>query len=245
MSLKSEISAFIDVNNLVSPQAQVNPTKRESDNGVLFTSEYNMLLALRKEDSLEDSELWELRMNSCMLQPGLLSRAPNDHGQEGPDDVLGFLGAAKVLNRPILAQQMLNYGYKHLGWFNNEIPGSLKKLDGSGINWQAFQWRQLQILGATWGAAGKLSWYKFWQFPTMFYTAMSIALSCINTPLSAADPRILSWCLIKATSDSLMCRLAAKLWTKRLMKDFPNGMKDVFTLYFPENHPLRIYMVQV
>lgn len=100
-------------------------------------------------------------------------------------------------------------------------------------------WRQPQLLAASLCANKSV---KFYHFPLFFIAALVIATSCINVPTNDSDSRRLCWSLIQAVSPfSWLCRLAAKIWTIRLYKHYPNGMRDVMTTYFGPNHPIAKY----
>lgn len=100
-------------------------------------------------------------------------------------------------------------------------------------------WRQPQLLAASLCASKSV---KFYHAPLFLIAALVIATSCINTPIYDSDSRRLCWSLIQAVSPfSWMCRLASKVWTRRLNKHYANGMKDVMTIYFGPNHPIAKY----
>jgi hypothetical protein len=104
-------------------------------------------------------------------------------------------------------------------------------------------WRQPQIL-ALWFMAQRNLFYRIIATPLIAYSALVIATSCIGDPTSDTDGRILSWCLLKGLERSWLCQLGGWFWKRRLMSDYPNGMKDVFTIYFGPDHPLSKYMVR-
>lgn len=93
-------------------------------------------------------------------------------------------------------------------------------------------WRQPQLLYASLCASRSIEVVLL--LPLAFITALVIATSCINKETSDTDARRLSWHLIQATSPhSLLCRFAAKLWYKRLHKDYGiDGMKAVAGQYY-------------
>lgn len=232
--LKDEIVSFTDSFNLVTPGKYVGDYPNGSDNGPMYTSEYFIMLAKRKELSPLDDLLWSAIVDRCMPTPGLLQRAPNKNWQTGPDDMYGVLAAAKALNRPDVAQKILNYGFSNFGCFNTENPG--KKTTRS------FLWRQPQLLAANLAAAKKVAFY---HAPLFALTAIIIATSCYNVETGNGDARRLSWLLIQAVeSSSAMCRWAAKIWFKRLYKHYGNdGMRGVAKVYYKDSHPFIKYWV--
>lgn len=238
MTLKSEIVPFIDGNGLVAPNL-TNPHTRGSDNGTMFTSEHFIMLQKRGEATEEDRNIWEHLIRSCMPIPGLTVRAPGDIAVDAPDNIIAILAAAKVLNRPQVARDILNYGLRYLGLY--------EPVRVTPRNWSAFQFRQLQLVFAMLCASGQHSWWKFWHFPLALYSALVILVSCMNVPIGETDPRRLSWLLIQATKeDSILCRLASVIWYQRLYRDYgvsENAMKLVYGIYCHDNHPFGKYAV--
>lgn len=200
-----------------------------SNNGVLYTSEYYLLLFLNGELTDDDQAKYGVVMTSCFKQPGLLSRNPDGSGGgEGPDDYYGLAAAADAI-APWIACDVLKYGYKHFGSFNNEDPGKWTS--------KSFLWRQIQLYCCFKWAAGETPNPLF-----RLYVAISIAVAGFRTPTSDTDARILSWLVIHvAAKKSATCRVAANIWRKRLLKDYPNGMRDVASLYFGVGSPFSIY----
>lgn len=279
MSLKSEIeNGYIDTYGLVAPYV-TRRDQRGSDNGVLYSSEYYILLKLLGEATEQDESHWAILMYHCMVVPGLIGRVPGDTGQSPPDDIYGVLAGAKVLNYPVVAELILDYGKAHYGFFNNANPNSIRTKDGS-IAWEALLWRQLQMWYATLVAANKKRWY---HFPLAWFTSLVLIYSCSpldqaityyvddankdipklkrlktslgfilkqqGIPTHSADPRRLSWLLIKTVEDSSwLCKLAALLWKRRLIKDYGDeGMIGVAKQYYQKDplHPFIKYMVKV
>ena len=225
MSLKSEMQ-----NGYITATGFVSPSKGgSSNNGVLYTSEYYLLLLLNGELTEDDAAKYEDVMMCCFKQPGLLSRSPDGSGGgEGPDDYIGLAAGADAM-APELAKDVLKYGYNHFGAFNNEDPSKWTT--------KSFLWRQIQLYSCFKWAAGEHPNPLF-----RFYTALSIALAGWRKPITDTDARILSWLVIQvAEKKSFMCWVAAKIWRKRLLKDYPNGMRDVAALYYEAGHPFIKY----
>ncbi|MCX9024611.1 MAG: hypothetical protein OIN85_00780 [Candidatus Methanoperedens sp.] len=252
MGLREEIEPYVDGNRLVAPNTgDWKEGERGSDNGVMFTSEYIiMLLYIMRDspydpfahlDTLMECEYKSMALWKCLKSWGLLSRAPGDPDQEGPDDYYGYCAALKVMRESLPWHQsvgafesglgLLWHGITHLGFFNNTDK----------FNWSAFLWRQPQMVAAMASAAG-LGWIPFF-WPFYLIAALVIATSCIWAPRSDTDARRLSWLLIQATKSSPLCWLASKLWYRRLYKTYPNGMKDVAALYYCGGHPFTKYWI--
>lgn len=231
MSLKTAIIPYLDSNGYVNPY-KTDPTVigRQCDNSTMFTSEFFILLAKNKELSEDDKTRWKNLIITSMASPGLTERYPGASTEiDSPDNLIGILAASRVLNMPEVAASIYDYGKKHWGMYNPTGKW----------NWSAFMWRQPQLIYAMLLASKRARW---WHLPLELYTAAVIALSARNKKITDADPRRLSWLLIQATQDSWLCRMAAKIWTKRLMRDYgPSGMKWVAAVYYPSNHPFVTY----
>lgn len=244
--LRTDIQLYIDGNGLVAPAIIQNKQGRASDNGVMFTAEYLIMLIRNKE--IDPRYLKEIlfKFLACMPSPGLLSRAPGDVDQEGPDDYIGLAAAlgeiqtlpggdiptdtCKMTARTI-ARSVVLYGIEHLGDMNNEKPGHW--------SWGAWLARQPQLTACYLWASGLPV-----GFVLQTIVALIILFSCKGTPADQADPRRLGWLLVQiAAPRSLLCRLASKLWYARLYALYPNGMKDIAAMYYEKGHPFAQYWV--
>jgi hypothetical protein len=233
MGLKEEIrDGYTDANGLVSPHRcsplEVNP----SGNGVMYTGELMMMLALRGEIDFEDDESFVDAMRTCQVEPGLLKRGPGYRDQEGPDDYYGFAAGCVATDAITLADNVVDYGLANFGSFNNEDPGKW--------TWKSFLWRQPQLICALYAAADRAP---IWIFPLRLYTAAVIATSCMLAPLEDTDARRLSWLLLHTMRrTSLLCRAAGWFWNRRLRKHYgPEGMRAVARVYYEAGHPFAKY----
>ena len=230
MSLKTEIQPYIDSEGLVSPGI---PTG--SNNGVMYTSEYIVMLIRNGEATEADIDAYLTKMESCFVLPGLLGRHLGGTGdQEGPDDYLGLAAALHEINNDrskAIARSVVTYAIEHIGDMNNPDPGHFA--------WGAFLGRQPQ-LGAVFLWASGLPVGPL----VRFYCAMSILLSCKGLPANSTDPRRLSWLLIQvAASKSWICKLASIVWYRRLYGVYPTGMKGVAQIYYQSGHPFSKYWI--
>lgn len=233
--------SYIDASGLMAPSVVPVPKPiKSSDNGTMFLSEYHILLELLDQSLPEDKNRWEAAINGCMQEPGLLCRGADKSGaQDQQDNALGVLAAAVVLKRPAIAQSMLAYGFKHLGFFNNEVPGSFRDKAGN-IDWNAFLWRMPQLFFFNLCAAGSYKWYTFWYWPLALITAFIIATATNNKPLSDADSRRLTFLAVLATKDhSTLCKLAGHFFRSSVQKDYgAEGMAGAYKQYYQSGHVL-------
>ncbi len=240
MSLREEIIPYVDGNGLVAPNVVPEGTMQGSDNGPMFTAEYYIMLNYRQEEApaFRDSAAFVELIQKCCSPPGNLMRAPGSVEQEQVDDFYGVLAACRVLSLYDwlpwnLAQDMLDHGWKNWGSYNSLFTNKWTK--------ESFMWRQPQLLAAMYAAADRQSW-RTW--PLFAYAALVIAISCIGVPVGRTDERRLAWLLIQAVAPvSRMCRLASRLWYRRLYRDYPDGMRGVAAIYYQGDHPFKKYWV--
>jgi hypothetical protein len=163
-------------------------------------------------------------------------------GQEGPDDYYGVLNACFHLGNTEIPRKFLWATIKYKGALNNVNPGIWQ--------WSTVLIRQPQLLAAMVAAAFP-KWnplhilVRLMALPVFLVAAVSLAISCINTPNSQADPRRLSWHLLQTVyRRSIMCRLASFVWYWRLRKDYKEAeMRGVAYVYYERGHPFIQYWV--
>jgi hypothetical protein len=245
MALRDEIVNFIDGNGLVAPNLVSPGTVKGSDNGPMFTSEYYVMLQKLGQLNSADCADFARLIGQCIDPENMLCRVPvgQDDGQEGPDDYYGVLNGCKQLKNTDIPRRFLKAVFKYKGSLDNEDPGKWQ--------WSAVLIRQPQLLAAMISAAFP-SWLnplhiliRTLAFPLYLVAAVSIFISCINTPASSADPRRLSWHLLQTVCPvSLMCKFASLFWYHRLYSVYGQaGMKGVAKQYYKNNHPFICYWV--
>jgi hypothetical protein len=225
--LRNEIVFYTEGSGLIAPYPNLDHKFRTCDNGVMFFSEYHIMLEKLGLSTIGDKADYERIITTCMVSScdGLVSRSPGDRGDEAPDDYYGLFAACVTLGLVGLGNRILDWGVKHCGSYNTNTP----------TKWTTDSWlfRQPQLAAAAYCASGNIPFYTR---PLLWYAAAVIATSCINAPADDADSRRLSWLLIQAvTPYSWLCRQATKLWMRRLYKIYPNGMKDVANIYYHPN----------
>lgn len=241
--LRADMLPYRDADGLVVPNGEgCSPTQYNvSGNGVLYTGEYVLLMRLNGE--LNDSDRKDYRdvIEACMpVEKGLLSRSPTHSDQEGPDDYIGLAVGAWATGNNDLAEAVITYGKKHYGFFNNENPGSYYHKDGR-FNWSALLIRQPQLIGIMYYAANRVP-----PFLIRLYLAIGILISGRNKPLSDSDARILAWLVINVVDNRCwMIKIAARVFTNRLLKQYDRGMTDVISYYFQDPHPFRKHWPKV
>lgn len=240
MGLLDEIKQnYMDADGLVAPFPINTAERNVCGNGTMFLGELAVLLALRGEASSQTRIHFGQRCGTCVcLVPGhtgMPCRSPlNTTEQDSPDNMLGIAAGCIATGQSWIAQDILKYGYKHWGSFNNENPGKWTTV--------SFLWRQPQLLCALKIAVGNK--------PNLFLrivAAGSLLVSCRKVPAGETDPYRLAWLLWYCTKDDALCRWASKFWWKRLYKAYPDGMMGVRAIYYHglngEPHPFTKYSV--
>lgn len=216
--IRDEIKSYIDGNGLITPYPAPPGMVRASDNGVMYTSEYYIILSKLSLLTAQDKETYTTLIHTCTIDDQL-HRAPGDITPDEVDDYYGTLSAHVELGVQPRFQ----------------LPVRL--------------WRQPQLLLMYLCAEAPQHWFliaPIWAV-LAFISAFVIATSCVNTDRMSTDDRRLSWHLINATArHSFLCRLASKLWYRRLYKTYGlDGMKEVAKIYYQPNgvHPFSLYWV--
>ena len=188
-NLLKEIALFTDADGLVSPYNLERPgeTSNASGNGVLYTGELMALLNRHGELNTVENILFRLAMLKCMpVERGLLHRSPTHPDQQGPDDYVGFFVGCHVTGNSDLVQSVIDYGWKHYGFFNNANPGSFYHKDGR-FNSSAFLIRQVPLVGLAYSAAGKPKRF------LNFITAIATATGCCENQLTVILTGLMSF----------------------------------------------------
>lgn len=237
MSLREEIKSYVDGHGLVAPNLVPPGTMRGSDNGVMFTSEYYIYLQMNGEyNGMQDCMDYTRLVISCMTSKvaGLVARAPDSISVQPPDDYLGIAAACREIDQRYIAEDIFDYGLKNWGCYNNENPGKWET--------KAFLWRQPQLIAAMYSATRRTQLNPIiWVLNA--YAALAILVANINDPVGEVDGRRLTFLLTRAMNPvSLLCRLASKVWKRRMEKTYgPDFMKEICKIYYKDNHPFHRY----
>lgn len=244
MALRDEIIPFIDGNGLVSPSLS-NGQQKASDNGVMYSSEYYIMLEKLKQATDQDVADFGQKMLSCLSPEGILCRIPQPvkDGQEGPDDYFGLMNACMQLGNTDIPRKILWAFVRYVGFLNNDDPGK--------ITAKAFMAR-FPHLTACMVSAAFPSWKnplhiiaRMACLPIYIYAAIILLLGDSLTPPNNTDSRRLSWhCWQCLKGVSLLCRIGGRIWANRLYKDYgSDGMKAVAAIYYHDAHPFAKYWV--
>jgi len=219
MSLREDIIPYIDKNDMVAPNLE--QVSIGSDNGVLFTSHYLMLLNQQGQLSLKDEIQFERLVERCYIVQGLLSRAPGNLDQDSPDNMVGACSISRKV-----AFDVYTYG-KSNGWvYNQENPGT--------FTIRAFLGRQVGLMGwlryrATGEAPNLLHILFLWVG----------AYLTLKLPENDVSDRILLVRIMEGLPNKGLLKLLKSYCNKKL--EAMGGLKQCFLIYFGKNHPLYKY----
>lgn len=202
-----------------------NPPDHSTDNGLLFSATYLKLLE-RLEGNMGVEYGWFLALvESCELEYGLVGRYPGAPGLEAHDDLIGIAAVNRAL-----ASDILGYGEKHFYSWNTEQPG----------HWSArtFLYRIggfipfLRVRSRN----RPLSWLDklnaaVTYFLNTFEKREETSGKCLLFLMSHAFEERGGW----------LVRHAVAHWRKRMLALYPDGLQEMYSIYFPPGHPFRTY----
>lgn len=192
------------------------PRDHSCDNGLLFSSTYMMLLG---EEATTSDVIWFTHLvETCSLEPGLLARYPTETWPSSWDDHVGVAVAAAHYNKTI-AKDLWAYGKSHHFMYGSnflarivDFMPTLKCAAGEPLTWLE------QALVATAFLAN------FWEDREQVSGRCLLYLK-----------QRLFW------GKYWLIDLAISLWRARMGKLYPQGMRQVYTMYFKDHHPFAQY----
>ena len=240
--MRNDFAQYTDSDGLLTPS--YHPGINSTGNGILYTAFYYMTLCQWSVINATDKQSFVTTIQACRANQinGLYNRSPEAlNNQEGPDDYYGLAsGAGQSYANVQMASDILTYGQStsYLGIFhyiyNNVNPGQ--------FTLQSWMGRQFQLVAHFLFCNGKTPalWRRIWW-------CLSILFSSTKNPNGANDI-ILTWCQAAAMNDKrfFICHWFRNQWKKRLLKNYPQGMAQVFAIYFNNpNHPLALWFQTV
>lgn len=214
--LKDDIKPYIQGDGLVSVYvSQPANDWRNCDNGVLFTSQYILLLNILGQMAQEDKDNYAKVIAACVGKDGYLHRSPGDESLDEQDDHNGAYAAHIKLNiKPPFSLSKNLYRFPQL-------------IALSAIASQNIFYRIL---------ATPLIW-----FTALVIATSCINVSTDDTDSRIGSWLVVK----ATEDHSLLCKLASLIWRARLFKDYKNGMQDVLKIYFGPEHPIAKYATKI
>lgn len=176
---------------------------------------------------LETGKLLGAIRKHAEILPGLYKRPGWEQDQTALDDYIGLIAWSSE-HCPVIAEEVWAYGKRAEFPIQYYYPTTGQKH----FDIHAWLGRSPSFVAhVDWGAGETPSWFH------RLAWAVAVAFS---GSMHSQDEWVLSWCLIQvAGNKSWLERLATRIYYRRLYKNFPRGLKDVFAIYFKDpEHPL-------
>src|ERR1035437_3444081 len=262
MSLYDDFKRYRDESGL-NGLGTTGTSGSHTDNGALFTMEYLICLLGNPDtsDAVKQSELARLREVYLSLErfPGVSVRRPNDDDFDSMDNANSIATFSGLYDNGNYSKRSLSHGS------NTRAEGIDQSRGAAASN----KWYRLACILNLFRApryfwnnnTPTLFCFAGWhgrspsQVPYLKLTAGKWIgpLGCLFVLIAQfagcfsstdnTDARKLpyvNWQFLK--TKSFILRLFKKLWCWILIKQYPNGMKDVYSMYYQDvNHPLRAY----
>lgn len=170
----------------------------------------------------EDRSKYTQMMTSCYVDGyvGLMHRSPGGFGGlQAHDDYIGA-----VLNSPLIAHDVYEYGSRNFWIYNNESPSSKSLRSWFG--------RFPDFVAHIYRASGKKS-----PIFNELFDLVSIIFGNVNTSSTA----VLKWCKFQ-TANSLLSKLAKKIFEKKINNKY-GSMANMFAAEFGSDHPFVQYFL--
>lgn len=258
MAILEDFKKFRDINGL--NQLEPNST---SQNGTLFTAEY--LFCLLASESVTDQQKTEEieRIKKAFFPAleryhGLSVRFPQSGEYESMDNTCAIIAFSAMFENGAFASRMFDRGQQRVLGVdesqdaeNNKKFYKIAKILSLGCNpkWvfnnqkptlfclQGWFGRSPAMIGLIKMAAGKFV------NPFLWVSVMVGQFLGAFKPADDTDARKLAyitWQYLK--TKSWAWNLAYKIWCWKLLKDYKNGMKDVYGIYYKyPDHPIITY----
>ena len=226
-----DFEAFTDCNHLVEvdqhPSINVG-----AGNGVLYTAEKYAFYSEFHWITEEDRDEFARIVRSLQAAPGLINRNPPDgfhNDQDGADDYVGLAAAAHMIGRQAIANEIWDYGNRHLWNYNNVDPnGSINEHSFINRPWWVAHFSH--CAGQAADAISETAW-----------GAKMAAGGGRGNPGEIALEWFMMHCLPERAGAT--AKAGAALWIRHFRKNWPGGMKQVMAAYFATtpSHPLILY----
>lgn len=261
---------FTDAYHLTQPDKHVNPKGSTSQNGLMFTPErgkavYNLWKNIIAGRNLAWVELQKMTAAcyNCGVpgHPGLYAKAPDKREELMTwDDLLGLGTMYTLSDNKKFALEIVEWGRKHLWFFNNVEPGKFHK--------KAWLGRYPMVIAHLEWAAGKtphnlgmaifaIAGLYLLSVPTPGLTYAFFAVyyfkraywcaAILQSALTGSDEESqtgedtwrLAWHMVVVAElrAGWVERQVTKFWRKRFLRQWPSGFGGLSESYFAHPHP--------
>lgn len=247
MSFTNALGPYIDEDGLVleRPNESSGP---ETGNGIHGSSLAEIFRVILGQSSVAQVEAFSRVIRSCEVYPtdlppevtertrdlfsirGLYHRGPRKTQElEAHDDYIA-LCAASSMTGAVFAKDICRYGEKNFWSFNNLEPGKWTLRTFFARHPGFYQFVRI--------CAG--------QSPGPLGDAI-LAMSLVFNAFSRSEGgKILAWMKVQALSGRLsLTDLAIDFWRWKLLRDHPDGMREVFKKYYGPAHPFAVWAPRI
>ena len=202
-----------------------NPGDHSTDNGLLFSATYIMLLT--SEEQEQEREWFSGVVKSCEIVPGLYSRYPGDVSFNSHDDLTGVSVASSALSLRF-SRDILLYGLETDFAWNTEKPGEW--------TWRSYLARVLGFVSFLRVSAG---------LPIGMLSQITSALSFVASTFEPKNETS-GKCLLYLKALDMRGKypivdMGIEIWKRHVLKQY-GGMRGVYEIYFGKDHPLTSYV---
>jgi hypothetical protein len=234
-----------------------------TQNGALFTLEYLICLLgdPNTPDSVKEAELIRLRQVYSALEkfPGISSRVPGDTEFDSMDNVGAIATFSGLFDHGCFSERSYTHGRDVVcdGIDMEQDSSDSKKyywvanlfnlFRGPKFFWNCNYPTKFCFNGWHGRSPGHIAFLKMtagrWVGPLGQLSVLVGQFLGTFEDVSNTDARKLPYCNWQFLKHrNFIWKIFYKLWCKKLMKQYPNGMRDVYATYYRDpDHPLRAY----
>lgn len=225
MDLREAIAPYREPNGMVS--LYKNPGPHSTDNGLLFSATYLVLMGAKL--TIDELDWFKNTVRSCSLKPGLLCRYPGEKEATAHDDLTGVAVASFLCGLRPLASQIYSYGDSH-EYFWSTVPEPWRNDPAS------FQARIVDFVPTLRACSG---------LPLAWYDQTLTILGFLNNAWRDEDETS-GKCLLYLKAKALYGRYfwvdyAINTWRSYMQRKYPGGVRALYATYFGKDHPFAIF----
>lgn len=208
-----------------------NPAENStSGNHHVINATYYSIIDRFNEVTGSDQKIASDYIHACEEKAGIYNRTPDKFDHQSHDDYIGICCTSNKLFLPFAAD-IVQYGKKHWWYFDNTEETTKFEIK----NWHGrFPWALHTYKVCAGGCASLLSILGFCAYMYM---------GTFNKDLTDTSGRILRWLQKESVKgkNGLVDFFIHK-WEADILEKYPNGMGDVFGIYYGEEHPFAQIM---
>lgn len=227
MSFREEVEQnYTDAEGMIT-SVRDPKEKWTSGNHLLITGTYYVLLSYLDRTTEADVENFKKLVKSCEVRPGVYNRNQNRPDAQAHDDYIGIVAASYFLQSDF-HREVLDHGENNNWTFDNT--------DNDIVEINSYFSRFPDFVPFVRAANGKSP--SLWE-QVLF--AIAILVSAFSDK-NETSGKILKWLEIQTIRNKyFIIDSAIFFWKKMIFKKYPNGMGDVFGIYFGKDHPFAKY----